>query len=271
MISCSICLNTEENESKVSVSEQKCQVVVSSVVVFMSVWPLCVVPNLYTISSQQSDPTVNNANGLKRSPVSIEVQSKPTTADSSTQTEPTFLLQDVEQNKVQLSRPAQRLQLEDALPPSVEGTRVKLHRVPGIEEEQDEEEEGGGDPPKERTWVSSVEEPIQPSSVRSLQRQDFQDRSSSMDGPGSAPASLKGSDPSLNLRSGPLSPIQEGEKTLCVSSSLPNINNPFPCVTAWLQTQSTLTQSFWFKLQHVLEQETAFQCFSIHLFDLVNM
>lgn len=200
------------------------------------------------MSSQLSDHTVNNANGLIRSPMSIEVQSKPTMADRSTQTEPTVLLQDVEQNKVQLSRQAQSLQLEDALPPSLEETRAKLHRVPGVGEEQYEEEDGGGDQPKEGTWVSSVEEPIQPSTVRSLQREDFQDRSSSLDCPGSGPSSLKGSDPSLNSRSGPLSPIQEGHKTLCVSSShwrcLANINNPFTCLAAWLPTESTLTQSF---------------------------
>lgn len=146
----------------------------------------------------------------------MEIQSKPT-VDMSTQTEPTVLLQDAEQNRVPLARQAQSLQLEDALCPGVEETRAKLHRVPGIEE--DEQEEGGGDQQKEGTWTSSVEEPIEPSTIRCLQREDFQDGGSSLDDSGFAPSSLRGSDQNLNSRSGPLSPIQEGQKTLCVSVS----------------------------------------------------
>uniref|UniRef100_A0A8C4NPR5 EMAP like 3 n=1 Tax=Dicentrarchus labrax TaxID=13489 RepID=A0A8C4NPR5_DICLA len=82
-------------------------------------------------------------------------------------------------------RRVQSLQLEDALPQGeakVEGTRAKLHRVPGLEEEdeeQEEDEEGGGEQEKELSWMSSVEEPIQPTTIRGLQREDFQDRSCS--------------------------------------------------------------------------------------------
>lgn len=132
--------------------------------------------------------------------------------DKSTQTEPTMF---------SLSRHIQSLQLEDALPPGqlvVEGTRGKLHRIPGMEQEEEDQvdEEVGGDQEKEMSRTSSVEEPIQPATVKCLQRQEFQDRSGSPDEPGSATGSL-GSDQNLSSRSGPLTPIQEGEKMLCVS------------------------------------------------------
>ncbi|XP_037530859.1 echinoderm microtubule-associated protein-like 3, partial [Nematolebias whitei] len=164
-------------------------------------------------TSKRADNMVNNTNGHVGGPMSMEIQNKPT-VDMSTQTEPTVLLQDAEQNRVPLARQAQSLQLEDALCPGVEETRAKLHRVPGIEEEERDQEEGGGDQQTEGTWTSSVEEPIEPSTIRCLQREDFQDGGSFLDNSGSAPGSLRGSDPSLNSRSGPLSPIQEGHKTL---------------------------------------------------------
>lgn len=172
----------------------------------------------------------------------MEIQNKPTTVDTSTQTEPTVLLQDAEQNRVQLLV-QQSLQLEDALCPGVEETRAKLHRVSGIEEEEQDQEGGGGDQHKEGTWTSSVEEPIEPSTIRCLQREDCQDGGSSLDDSGS----LRGSNQSLSSRSGPLPPIQEGQKTLCVSVShccfLPNqITHLFGCMTS--NTESTLTSCF---------------------------
>lgn len=192
---------------------------------------------LCTFSSQQSESIVSNANGHIGSRVSAEQQGRLPSLDKATQTEPTIL-----------SRHAQSLHLEDGLPPReivLDGSRGKLHRVPGMEDEEEEDqvdEEVGGDQEKETSWASSVEEPIQPTTVRSLQREECLDRSCSPDEPGSAPASL-GSDQNLSLRSGPLSPIQEGEKTLCVSQ-------PHRCFLhnqvnlAWLfKTQSTLILS----------------------------
>ena len=153
--------------------------------------------------------------------MSMELQTRPATQDRSTQTEMTLLLQNAGQVQVSLSRCAQSLQLEDALPPGqpmFEGTRAKLHRVPGMEEEEEdqEEDEGGGEHEKELTWTSSVEEPIQPTMIQCLQREDFQDGNCSPDEPGSAPVSVRTSDQYVSSRSGPLSPIQEGEKILCV-------------------------------------------------------
>lgn len=158
---------------------------------------------------------------------------RPAMLDSSTQTEPTLAGQDTGQDRVPIPSRAPSLNLEDALPlgePVVEGPRAKLHRVPGLEEEddeQEEDEEGGGEQEKELSWTSSVEEPIQPTTIRGLQREDFQDGSCSPEEPGSASASVRTSDQNLSPRSGPLSPIQEGEKKpLCVIS--PSFPSPPP-------------------------------------------
>ncbi|XP_008433154.1 echinoderm microtubule-associated protein-like 3 isoform X1 [Poecilia reticulata] len=163
-----------------------------------------------TAASQQSESIVSNANGYIGSGISAEQQGRLPSLDKATQTEPTMSA---------LSRRVQSLHLEDGLPPTelvLDGTRGKLHRVPGMEDEEEEDqvdEEVGGDQEKETSWASSVEEPIQPTTVRSLQREECLDRICSPDEPGSAPTSL-GSDQNLSLRSGPLSPIQEGERTL---------------------------------------------------------
>lgn len=167
---------------------------------------------------------MTNANGHIESPVSVKPRPRPATLDRSTQTEPPLPGQDTGQDRIPLPRRVQSLQLEDALPPGepVEGMRAKLHRVPGMEEEdedQEEDEEGGGEQEKELCWSSSVEEPIQPTTIRGLQREDFQDGSCSPDELGSPSASVRTPDQNLSPRSGPLSPIKEGEKKpLCVIS-----------------------------------------------------
>lgn len=147
----------------------------------------------------------------------MSVEPRPATLDRSIQTDPIPPEQDVGQDRVPLPMHAQSLNLEDALLPGqpLEGTRAKLHRIPGMEEdeEQDEDEEGGGEQEKELSWTSSVEEPIQPTTIRGVQREDFQDGSCSPEDPGSASASVRTSD------RGPLAPIQEGQKApLCVIS-----------------------------------------------------
>ncbi|XP_069015116.1 echinoderm microtubule-associated protein-like 3 isoform X1 [Embiotoca jacksoni] len=168
----------------------------------------------HTSASQSPDSTVTNANGHIGGPVSSELRSRTATQDRSTQTEPTQPGQD----RLPLTTRVNSLNLEDALlseQPVPEGTRAKLHRVPGMEEEdveQEEDEEGGGEQEKELTWTSSVEEPIQPTTIRGLQREDFQDGSCSPEEPGSA--SPRTSDQNLSSRSGPLSTIREGEKPL---------------------------------------------------------
>lgn len=180
---------------------------------------------------------MNNANGYIGGVTSAERQSRLPSLDKSTQTEPTML---------KVSRRIHSLHLEDGLPPGHdvdEGTRGKLHRIPGMEEEEEEDrpdEEVGGEQEKETSWVSSVEEPIQPTSVKYLQREEFPERSCSPDEPGS--------DQNLSSRSGPLSPIQEGARTLCVSwphRCFPtNLINLLLLLIAWLsKNKSTLTFS----------------------------
>ncbi|XP_034413544.1 echinoderm microtubule-associated protein-like 3 isoform X1 [Cyclopterus lumpus] len=185
----------------------------------------------HSATSQLSDSIVTNANGHIGSPVSMMPKPRPATLDRSTQTEPTLPGQDDGLDRVPLHRRAQSLQLEDALPPGqtlVEGTRAKLHRAPGLEEEEeedeDEEDEGGGEQEKELSWTSSVEEPIRPTTIRCLQREDFQDGSCSSEQLGSA--SIRTSDSNLSSRSGPLSPIQEGEKKPLVRRNSEKLGNP---------------------------------------------
>ncbi|XP_049423756.1 echinoderm microtubule-associated protein-like 3 [Epinephelus fuscoguttatus] len=183
-------------------------------------------------TSQLSDSIVTNANGHIGSPVSIKPRPRPETLDRSTQTEPTLPGQDTVQDRVLLSRRVQSLQLEDALPPGepvVEGMRAKLHRVPGLEEEdeeQEDDEDGGGEQEKELSWASSVEEPIQPTTMRGLQREDFQDGSCSPEELGSASTSVKNSDQNLSPRSAPLTPILEGEKKQLVRRNSEKLGNP---------------------------------------------
>ncbi|XP_037335269.2 echinoderm microtubule-associated protein-like 3 [Pungitius pungitius] len=181
-------------------------------------------------TSQLSDSIVTNANGHIESPVSMTPRPGPATQDRSTQTEPALPGQDTGQKRVPLPRRVQSLQLEDALAlgkPLVDGTRDKLHRVPGWEEEDEEEEEtGGGEPEKELSWTSSVEEPIQPTLIKGLQKEAHQDRSCSPEELGSPSASLRTSDSNLSSRSGPMSPIQEGEKKPLVRRNSEKLGNP---------------------------------------------
>uniref|UniRef100_A0A7N8X077 EMAP like 3 n=1 Tax=Mastacembelus armatus TaxID=205130 RepID=A0A7N8X077_9TELE len=104
------------------------------------------------------------------------------------------------QDRVPLPRRVQSLHLEDALlsGQSVQGIRAKLYRIPGMEEEeQEEDEEGRGEQEKDLGWTPSVEEPIQPTTIRSLQKEDFQDRSCSPEETCAALASVRTSDQNL--------------------------------------------------------------------------
>ncbi|XP_069374524.1 echinoderm microtubule-associated protein-like 3 isoform X1 [Paralichthys olivaceus] len=183
----------------------------------------------HTAASQLSDSIVTNANGHIGSLKSTEP--RPVTLDRSTQTDPIFRGQDAVQDMISLSRCVQSLNLEDALPPGqpVEGTRAKLHRVPGMEEEddeQDEDEEAGGEQEKELSWTSSVEEPIQPTTIRGIQREDFQDGSCSPEEVASASPSVRTSDQNHSSRCGPLAPIQEGQKAPLVRRNSEKLGNP---------------------------------------------
>uniref|UniRef100_A0A8D3A5C2 EMAP like 3 n=1 Tax=Scophthalmus maximus TaxID=52904 RepID=A0A8D3A5C2_SCOMX len=155
--------------------------------------------------------------------LSVSTEPRPVTLDRSTQTDPVHRGQEAGQDMVPLARCVQSLNLEDALPPGqhVAGTRAKLHRTPGMEEEDEEQEEDeeGGEQEKELSRTSSLEEPIQPTTIRGIQREDYQDGSCSPEEVGSASASVRTSDHNPRSRCGPLAPIQEGIKApLCVIS-----------------------------------------------------
>ncbi|XP_055084870.1 echinoderm microtubule-associated protein-like 4 [Periophthalmus magnuspinnatus] len=168
-----------------------------------------------TPSHVSNNSSVHSTNGPTAAPVSAEPRTEPSTQDKFTQTE--FPLPELETPQTRpmldLSWGIRSLHLEDGLPhadtnESVESSRAKLHRVAGIDEE---EEDGGGEgQDKELGWSSAIEEPIQPTNIRSLQREDYLDCSSSPDE--QSPTSTLGRSPDQNQRSAPLSPILEGDK-----------------------------------------------------------
>ncbi|XP_046904942.1 echinoderm microtubule-associated protein-like 3 isoform X1 [Hypomesus transpacificus] len=163
-------------------------------------------------------------NGHIGDSVSPVPRPRPPTLDRSTQTDPPALGQDPGQDRVPLAltRATQSLSLEDALPGGgsvLEGARAKLHRIQGMEEEDEEgEDEAGREREKDLSWASSlVEEPIHPTTMRSLQREVLQEangpeeQSSAPQTPSpSSPAAPKDQTPIP--RAGPLSTILEGEK-----------------------------------------------------------
>uniref|UniRef100_A0AAY5KL97 HELP domain-containing protein n=1 Tax=Esox lucius TaxID=8010 RepID=A0AAY5KL97_ESOLU len=170
-----------------------------------------------TSVSSQVLHSVDGENGVNGDSGTLDSMFKPSTYDRATQTESNLGGQD----RVPLvqTRAFQSLSLADALPeadPLAEDSRAKLLRVQGLEEEDEEL----GDPAKvkEPSWVSTVEEPIHPSTIRSLQREDPQEQTGSNESLSSAPQtptsglSAPPKDLSSSTRSGPLSKIQEGEK-----------------------------------------------------------
>lgn len=189
------------------------------------------------ISSQLLESIVSNVNGQNVNASSVASKSliKPATADRWTQTDSDFSGPVTWQNRLSFSTEIRGLQLEDMLPspePVAEGTRAKLHRTPGLEEEDDL---GGEEQEKEQSWASSIEKPIEPTTIGDfnrgdLRRGDSQGGTCSPDESGSDLASVRSSvaeNPSSS-RCGPLPPIQEGEtKQLCVGPSPPNSNH-FP-------------------------------------------
>uniref|UniRef100_A0A8B9KFP7 EMAP like 3 n=1 Tax=Astyanax mexicanus TaxID=7994 RepID=A0A8B9KFP7_ASTMX len=136
------------------------------------------------------------------------------TSESSTQTDPWT----PEPTRTPLA-PSKSLCLEDALPEGVslmEEALNKLHQETQEEESTNEEERE-----KDRSWRSLVEDPIQPTTIRTLQQQHSK---SSEESQGSAPQTPTSSspappkEPSSSPHSGPLSPIMESEKILCVQT-----------------------------------------------------
>ncbi|XP_077401124.1 echinoderm microtubule-associated protein-like 3 isoform X2 [Vanacampus margaritifer] len=117
-------------------------------------------------SSHSPPITVGSTNGHTTAPA----DPRPATADRSTQTEASEAGRDPEPNAVQgralLSGRVQSLHLEDALP-----HRAKLHRTSSVEEDDEdlEDDDEAAEQEKELSWIASVEEPIQPSTIVGLQ------------------------------------------------------------------------------------------------------
>lgn len=137
---------------------------------------------------------------------------RPSTSDRCTQTEP--WIPNHETVPLALTQPVQSLSLEDALLESVpfaDETPIELHR----EAEAAEEVERGKDQP----WSSIVEDAIQPTTIRTLQKQHSK---GSEDSQGSCPQTPTSSspappkEPTFSPHGGPLSLIREGEKMMCV-------------------------------------------------------
>lgn len=191
--------------------------------VYVCVSPV-LIPVFLNISSQLLESIVTNVNGQNVNTSSVPSKSlvKPATADRSTQTDSNFSGAATWQDSVCFPSEIRGLQLEDMLPnpePVVEGTRAKLHRTPGLEED---DELGGGEQEKELNWASSIEKPIQPTTVAGLLRGDFQSGMCSLDEPGSDSVRSSVAENPSSSRCGPLPPIQEGEtKQLCVVRYLP--------------------------------------------------
>uniref|UniRef100_A0AAR2L2R0 HELP domain-containing protein n=1 Tax=Pygocentrus nattereri TaxID=42514 RepID=A0AAR2L2R0_PYGNA len=127
--------------------------------------------------------------------------------------------------------------LEDALP---EGVSLMEEALNKLHQETQEEENNEDEREKDRSWRSVVEEPIQPTSIRTLQQQQSK---SSEESQGSAPQTPTSSspappkEPSSSPHTGPLSPIMEGEKTLCVQTA-DQTDLILPCMSSLLLGQS---------------------------------
>ncbi|XP_066536566.1 echinoderm microtubule-associated protein-like 2 isoform X1 [Hoplias malabaricus] len=157
------------------------------------------------VSSHVTNSTENREGSRTHSVPSL----KPNTIESSTQTDPWT----PEPARTPLAT-SKSLCLEDALPEGVslmEDALNKLHQDTQEVENCVEERE------KDRSWRSLVEEPIQPTNIKTLQHQQSK---SSEESQGSAPQTPTSSSPAPPKESstcphtGPLSPIMEGEKTL---------------------------------------------------------
>lgn len=137
---------------------------------------------------------------------------KPSTSDRCTQTEP--WIPNHKAASLALTQEVKKLSLEDALPEVItftDDTLTKPHR-----EEYDIDKD---DSEKKHSWSSVVENTIQPSTIRTLQQQQSKGSEESQDSCSQIPKSSLPEPPkgtTISHYGAPLSPIQEGEKLLCV-------------------------------------------------------
>ncbi|XP_052000848.1 echinoderm microtubule-associated protein-like 2 [Xyrauchen texanus] len=135
---------------------------------------------------------------------------KPSTSDRCTQTDP--WISNHKTVPLNLTQGVQSLSLEDALPEGDLFTENTLTKLRGEDEGIDEDEMN-----KDHTWSSEIEESIQPTTIRTLQKQQSK---GSEDSQGSCPQTPTSSspappkEPTSSPHGGPLLRMQEGEKAL---------------------------------------------------------
>lgn len=167
---------------------------------------------LILLSSFFSHVPIAAVNGEGAKAYSNSNSLKTDTVERATQTQPWSPTHDW--TRLASTRTTKSLSLEDALTEGdslIDEALVKASRE-SLEEDDSEEREG------DKSWLSTVEESIQPTTVRSLQKQQSK---SSEDSQGSAPqtpTSCSPAPPKEPVYSGPLTTILEGEKTLCVQT-----------------------------------------------------
>lgn len=155
------------------------------------------------------------------------------TSEKATQTEPWN--PEPERTPFALTRASKSLSLEDALPEDVSLINMALHKA---QLESQLEEEDSED--KEKSWHSKVEETIQCTTIKSLQKQQSKSSEESQGSAPQTPTSSSPAPPKESTHSGSLSPILEGEKKpLCVETPInPVFFHPCMSFLLWLGSKS---------------------------------
>lgn len=174
-------------------------------------------------SSHAAQPGEDGLSGGEGTPFeTLKQKAETSTQSRATQTEWATPKQPVGKEKLQLARTRAvlSLSLEDALHADVPATEEALEKLGGLEEEEEEEP----------SLTGLVEEPIQPTCIKTLsqvasrQESSPQPRRDSPEAQSEARAQASPTPASPSPRAHPLSSLLEGEKTpLCV---LPNV----PCL-----------------------------------------
>lgn len=155
-------------------------------------------------------------------------------SEKATQTEP--WIPEPERTPLALTRASKSLSLEDALPEGVSLMDKALHKTQQESQEDEDNEE------KDKSWQYKMEETIQPTTIKSLQKQHSKSSEESQGSAPQTPTSSSPAPPKEPTHSGALSPIMEGDKKLlCV---YPPINPVFfhPCMIflLWLSSDSNI-------------------------------
>ncbi|XP_060730251.1 echinoderm microtubule-associated protein-like 3 isoform X1 [Tachysurus vachellii] len=154
-----------------------------------------------------SDSHVSNSAENGESSRALSIPSLKTgTSEKATQTEP--WIPEPERTPLALTRASKSLSLEDALPEGVSLMDKALHKARQESQEDEDNEE------KEKSWQYKMEETIQPTTIKSLQKQHSKSSEESQGSAPQTPTSSSPAPPKEPTHSGALSPIMEGEKKL---------------------------------------------------------